>query len=116
VARLAPALDQQSRTLLVETDIQNAGGHLRPGTLVTARIVVTSKPALTVPTSAIVQFAGLTKVITVEEGKAREKQVTTGKTSGDRTEIVSGVAAGERVVVKPGALQQGQAVRVVEGG
>ena len=114
VSRLAPAIDPQSRTLLVESDIKNPG-HLRPGSLVTAHIVVSSKPAPTVPASAIVRFAGLSKVITVEEGKAREKQVTPGKTSGDRVEILSGLAVGESVVVKPGSLQQGQPVLVVDG-
>ncbi|MGK3964489.1 efflux RND transporter periplasmic adaptor subunit [Sorangium sp. So ce118] len=114
VARLAPALDQQSRTLLVESDIKNPG-HLRPGSLVSAQIVVSSKPAPSVPASAIVRFAGLTKVITVENGKAKEKQVATGRAAGDRIEIVSGLAAGESVVAKPGSLQQGQPVRVVEG-
>jgi RND family efflux transporter MFP subunit len=116
VARMAPALDPASRTLLVEADIANGGNELRPGALVTAQIVVTSKPALTVPATAIVHFAGLSKVITVEGGKAKEKQVTTGKTSGDRIEIVSGLVAGESVVAQPGSLQQGQPVRVVEGG
>jgi HlyD family secretion protein len=111
VARLAPALDQQSRTLLVEADIKNPG-HLRPGTLVTAQIVVTSKAAPTVPATSVVQFAGLSKVITVEEGKAREKTVTLGKTTGDRVEILTGVKVGDMVVDKPGSLQQGQPVRV----
>jgi RND family efflux transporter MFP subunit len=115
VARLAPAIEPQSRTLLVESDIKNPG-HLRPGSLVSAEIVVSSKPAPTVPVSAVVRFAGLSKVITVENGKAKEKQVTTGRTSGDRIEIVSGVAVGEAVVDKPGSLQQGQPVRVMEGG
>ncbi|WP_437593045.1 efflux RND transporter periplasmic adaptor subunit [Sorangium sp. So ce1000] len=114
VARLAPALDPQSRTLLVESDIKNPG-HLRPGSLVSAQIVVSSRPVPTVPATAVVRFAGLAKVITVEDGKAKEKQVTTGRTSGDRVEIVSGVAAGESVVARPGSLQQGQPVRVVEG-
>jgi multidrug efflux pump subunit AcrA (membrane-fusion protein) len=114
VARLAPAIDPQSRTLLVESDIKNPG-HLRPGSLVSAQIIVGSKPAPTVPATSIVRFAGLSKVITVESGKAKEKTVVTGKTSGDRIEITSGVAAGESVVDKPGSLQQGQPVRVVEG-
>ena len=114
VSRLAPALDQQSRTLLVESDLKNPG-HLRPGSLVSAQIVVSSKPMPTVPTSAIIHFAGLSKVITVEDGKAREKQVTIGKASGDRTEILSGVAVGDAVVDRPRSLQQGQAVRVAGG-
>ncbi|KYF50930.1 RND transporter [Sorangium cellulosum] len=114
VTRLAPAIDPQSRTLLVESDIKNPG-HLRPGSLVTAQIVVTSRPAPSVPATAVVRFAGLSKVITVEDGKAKEKQVVTGKTAGDRVEIVSGLAVGESVVARPGSLQQGQPVRVVEG-
>ena len=112
--RLAPAIDPQSRTLLVESDIKNPG-HLRPGSLVTAQIIVDSRPAPSVPATAIVRFAGLSKVITVEDGKAKEKQVVTGKTAGDRVEIVSGLAVGESVVARPGSLQQGQPVRVVEG-
>jgi RND family efflux transporter MFP subunit len=114
VARLAPAIDPQSRTLLVESDIKNPG-HLRPGSLVNAQIVVSSKPAPTVPVTSVIRFAGLSKVITVEDGKAREKQVTTGKTTGDRIEILSGLTVGEAVVDRPGSLQQGQPVRVLEG-
>jgi RND family efflux transporter MFP subunit len=115
VARLAPGIDPKSRTLLVESDIKNPGA-LRPGSLVRAQIVVSSRPAPTVPASSIVRFAGLSKVITVENGKAKEKPVTIGKTSGDRVEILSGLKPGEAVVEKPGSLQQGQPVRVLEGG
>ncbi len=114
VARLAPALDPQSRTLLVESDIKNPG-HLRPGALASARIVVSSKPAPTVPAASIVRFAGLSKVITVEDGKAREREVTLGRTVDDRVEIVSGLELGDQVVAQPGSLQQGQPVRVVPG-
>jgi RND family efflux transporter MFP subunit len=114
LARIAPALDQQNRTLQVEADIKNPG-TLRPGVLARARIVVGSSPALTLPQSSIVVFAGLSKVITVADGKAVEKQVTTGKRSGDFVEVLSGVIAGDKVVEKPGSLQQGQPVRVIAG-
>jgi HlyD family secretion protein len=115
VARLAPALDPQSRTLLCEADIANPG-KLRPGSFARAEIVVGSRVVPTVPTSAIVRFAGIEKVLQVASGKAVEKAVETGKTSGDRIEIVSGVKAGELVVLVPGSLQQGQSVRVAGGG
>jgi multidrug efflux pump subunit AcrA (membrane-fusion protein) len=114
IARLSPALDPQNRTLLVEADIRNPGS-LRPGLISRAKIVIGSSPALTLPHSAIVVFAGLSKVIGVEGGKAVEKQVTVGKRAGDLVEIVSGVAAGDKVVEKPGSLQQGQPVRVSGG-
>jgi multidrug efflux pump subunit AcrA (membrane-fusion protein) len=114
IARLAPALDPQNRTLLVEADIENPG-TLRPGVLARARVVTGSSPAPTVPSSAIVAFAGVEKVLTVEEGKAVEKRVKTGKRVGDRTEIVSGIELGAQVVQNPGSLQHGQPVNVAPG-
>ena len=66
--------------------------------------------AATVPTNAIVTFAGIEKVITIEGGKAVEKPVTTGRRGPDWVEIKSGVNVGQSVVVNPGNLQSGQAV------
>ena len=66
--------------------------------------------AATVPASAIVTFAGIEKVIVVENGKAMEKAVTTGRRGSDWVEIKSGVNVGQTVVVDPGNLQSGQAV------
>jgi RND family efflux transporter MFP subunit len=114
VARLAPAIDPRSRSLLVEADIKNPG-NLRPGSFAHARIVTGKTPALTVPASAIVQFAGLQKVVTIENGKAVEKRVTLGKTRDERAEVVSGLTLGESVVTRPGSLQHGQRVRAVPG-
>jgi HlyD family secretion protein len=114
VARLAPAIERQSRSLLVEADIENPG-TLRPGSFVNANIVIGTTPALSVPASAVVQFAGLHKVLTVAGGKAVEKRVTLGKRAGDRVEIESGLKKGESVVVRPGSLQHGQPVRAVPG-
>jgi len=116
VARLAPGLDAQNRTLLIEADIRNDGA-LRPGNFVQARIVVGQRTVLAVPKSAIVTFAGLQKVILVEAGKALERPVTTGDTRAGEVEVASGLHAGEEVVEEPGTLQQGQPVRVAaEGG
>jgi HlyD family secretion protein len=111
VTRLAPSLDAQSRSLLIEADIRNPGG-LRPGNFVQARIIVGERRALTVPQSAVVTFAGLQKVILVADGKAVERPVTTGDIQGDRIEVLTGLRDGEQVVEAPGALQQGQPVTV----
>jgi HlyD family secretion protein len=113
IARLAPSLDAQSRSLMIEADIQNPG-NLRPGNFVQARIIIGERRALTVPQSAVVTFAGLQKVILVDEGKAVERSVTTGAAQGDQIEILTGVRDGEQVVEVPGSLQQGQSV-VVSG-
>ncbi len=114
IMRLSPVIAQQTRMLLVEADVRN-NGKLRPGAFARAEIVTDdAKMAVTVPTNAIVTFAGIEKVIVVQNGKALEKPVTTGRRSGLWTEIVAGVNVGDQVVVEPGNLQSGQAVEVVQ--
>lgn len=114
VKRLSPTISQQNRVLAVEADVRNSG-RLRPGAFVRAEIVTDqTSTAATVPTNAVVTFAGIEKVITVEGGKAVEKVVTTGRRGPDWIEIKSGVNVGQAVVVNPGNLQSGTAVIVVE--
>ena len=114
ITRLSPVIAEQNRMLLVEADVRN-NGSLRPGTFARAEIVTNdAKMAVTVPNNAIVTFAGIEKVIAVENGKAVEKPITTGRRNGEWTEVVAGVNVGEKVVVDPGNLQSGQDVTVVE--
>jgi RND family efflux transporter MFP subunit len=111
VRRLSPTISAQNRVLAVEADVPN-NGRLRPGAFVRAEIITNqSDTAATVPPNAIVTFAGIEKVIIVENGKAVEKPVTTGRRGPDWVEIKSGVNVGQIVVVDPGNLQSGQAVK-----
>jgi len=110
VKRLSPTISEQSRVLAVEADVRNSG-RLRPGAFVRAEIVTNqTSTAITVPANAIVTFAGIDKVLVVENGKATEKAVTTGRRSSDWIEIKAGVNVGQTVVVDPGNIQSGQAV------
>jgi RND family efflux transporter MFP subunit len=112
ITRVSPAIRQEDRMLQVEADVPNRGG-LRAGLFVRARIVVNEREAaLSVPASALTVFAGLEKVVVVQDGKALEKPVTTGRRGSDWMEIVSGLAPGETVVLEPGGLRTGQAVIV----
>lgn len=114
IMRLSPVIADQTRMLLVEADVRN-NGSLRPGAFARAEIVTDdAKMAVTVPSNSIVTFAGIEKVILVQNGKALEKPVTTGRKNGEWTEIVTGINVGDQVVVDPGNLQSGQAVEVVE--
>ncbi|HEX5887805.1 MAG TPA: efflux RND transporter periplasmic adaptor subunit [Pyrinomonadaceae bacterium] len=114
IMRLSPVIAEQNRMLLVEADVRN-NGTLRPGSFAHAEIVTNdAKMAVTVPNNAIVTFAGIEKVILVQNGKALERPITTGRRSAEFTEIVAGVNVGEKVIVDPGNLQSGQAVEVVE--
>jgi RND family efflux transporter MFP subunit len=113
VARLSPAIQEQNRTLTIEAEIPNERALLRPGSFARATIVTQAgQPVVMVPASAIVTFAGIEKVLSVKDGKSVEKRVQTGRREGSRVEIVAGLTAGEPVVVEPGNLTGGQAVRV----
>src|SRR6266478_2381225 len=91
IKRLSPTIGELNRVLVVEADVPN-NGHLRPGAFVKAEIVTSqSSTAVTVPSSALVTFAGIEKVIVIEGGKALEKPVTTGRRGPDWVEIKSGV-------------------------
>ena len=114
IMRLSPVIAEQTRILVVEADVRN-NGKLRPGSFAHAEIVTNdSKMAVTVPNNAIVTFAGIEKVLVVQNGKALEKPITTGRRNGEFTEIVSGVNVGEKVIIDPGNLQTGQDVQVVD--
>lgn len=114
IKRLSPVIAEQNRMLVVEADVRN-DGRLRPGSFAHAEIVTNdAKMAVAVPSRAIVTFAGIEKVIVVQNGKALEKPITTGRRNGDLTEIIAGVNVGDQVIVDPGNLQSGQAVQVME--
>ena len=110
IKRLSPTISEQNRVQAVEADVRN-NGRLRPGAFVKAEIVTNqTNTAVTVPPNAIVTFAGIEKVIVVENGLAAEKTVTTGRRGTDWVEIKSGVNLGQTVIVDPGNLQSGQPV------
>jgi RND family efflux transporter MFP subunit len=110
IKRLSPTISEQNRVLAVEADVKN-DGRLRPGAFVRAEIVTNQAgSAVTVPSSALVTFAGIDKVIVVENGKAVEKPVTVGRRGSDWVEIQAGVDVGQTVVLDPGNLQSGQSV------
>ena len=112
ISRVSPAIDRQTRMLVVEADIPN-DGSLRAGSFVRAEIITRDdQRSLSVPTDALVTFAGIEKVFVVEKEKAVEKPVSVGRRGTNWVEIVNGVKAGDVVVLNPGNLQTGEAVTV----
>jgi HlyD family secretion protein len=68
--------------------------------------------ALTVPASALFRRDAGWRVFVVERGRARERAVTPGHSSGLLTEVSEGIAVGETVIVHPGdAVADGVRVR-----
>lgn len=114
IVRLSPAIAELSRTLLVEAEVPNQRGLLRPGSFATADIVTkASESALLVPVSAVVTFAGIDKVIVVKDGKAVEQRIEVGRREKDLVEVLKGIEANQSVVIEPGNLVAGQAVKVI---
>ena len=114
VARLSPAIAENNRTLMIEAEVPNGQGALRPGSFAKANIVVESgQRIVTVPADSIVTFAGIEKVLTVANNAAVEKRVRTGRRIDTQVEIIDGIRAGEQVVVQPGNLVNGEPVQVI---
>jgi RND family efflux transporter MFP subunit len=115
VARISPSFDESNRTLLVETEVLNGSGILRPGGFSHAEIVVAAGyRALLVPTASIASFAGIDRVFTVKEGKAQERRIKTGRRSDEGVEILDGIKPGDEVVLSPGNMSDGEKVIVKE--
>jgi len=113
IARIAPNVSAQSRTLTVEAEIENNGNALKPGQFATVRILQErAEPAVLVPSRAVVSEAGINRVYVIKDGHAEQRLVQTGQTDGDLIEIRSGIAADELVATSNlEHLSDGVAVR-----
>jgi multidrug efflux pump subunit AcrA (membrane-fusion protein) len=85
---------------------------LRSGAFGRARIATATHDALTVPASAVIRRGQMTFVFAVDgENRARLRPVSTGPSTGERTEILAGLSAGESLVANPSpALTDGARV------
>ena len=113
VREILPALTPVSRTMTIKMSLPPTPG-LRSGLYGKAQFVVGQRPGLFVPATALVERGQLQSVFIVDTNKhAYMRLVTIGKTVNDGVEILSGVEAGERVVVR-GADVLVDGVRVAE--
>lgn len=98
VARIAPNVSAESRTLTVEAEVDNSGGALKPGQFATVRILQErAEPAVLVPARAVVTEAGVSRLFVIKDGHAEQRVVQTGQNEGDLIEIKSGVSPDEQV-------------------
>jgi multidrug efflux pump subunit AcrA (membrane-fusion protein)/YHS domain-containing protein len=99
VSHVLPQFDRATRTLKVRLEAENPGFALRPDMFVDVEMPVELGPAITVPKEAVLD-SGTRRVVYVDKGEGvfEPRKVETGFRQGDRVEIVSGLAEGERVV------------------
>lgn len=95
-------VDRGTGTVSARAVVPNPDQKLLPGQFVRVQVKGLSIPnAMTLPERAIAQGPGGTFVYVVDEGGvARMRQVTTGHTAKGRWVIVSGISAGDRVIVE----------------
>jgi multidrug efflux pump subunit AcrA (membrane-fusion protein) len=99
VGEIVPAADPQSRTFTIKIDIP-AVPSLHSGLYGKARFHLGKKEMLGVPTTALVEKGQLVGIYVVDDrGAVRLRLVSTGKRYGGNMEILSGLTAGERIVV-----------------
>jgi HlyD family secretion protein len=102
VRRVAPyvlAVEKQARTVDVEVDFDMpASGGLLVGYSADVEIVLGGHPnVLRVPTAALIEGSRV-MVLNADSGKLEERKVKTGIANWEFTEIVDGLAEGERIV------------------
>lgn len=100
VASIDSRIDPVSRAVTVRARLPNPEGLLKQGMFVNLRVTREAKPTLVVPEQAIVPERGKVFVFTVADGVAGKREVTTARRRPGETEVVTGLAAGERVVVE----------------
>lgn len=100
VRRINPTVDPTTRTFEVEIQIPNPGGEMRPGSFAKAAIRTRlDAEAVTVPLTALVNFAGINKVFVAENGRAKEVQVALGAQTTEWAEIAKpALPRGTRVI------------------
>jgi RND family efflux transporter MFP subunit len=114
IARISPAFEEQSRTLIIEAEVENTQGRIRPGSFAKAEIeTFSTDEVVLVPFESIVSFAGIQKVFSVKDGKAVEINVVAGKREREYV-VVEGIPPSTSVVLSPGNLVAGQPVSAIK--
>lgn len=115
VYAIEPQIDPVTRTLLVRALSPNKDRKLIPGQFVRISLTLENKQnAIMVPTMAIVPEADEHLVYVVKDGKAVSQKVNIGFRGAQDVEVVSGLSAGDSVIVAGIQLvKEGSAVRVM---
>lgn len=115
VTNIFPTLDPVTHTVSTEIEVSNKDLKLRPGMYARVHLDFGTKEALTVPDKAIVRQAGsgARYVYVFSGGKAVYRAVELGQQQGDLYEVVSGLNAGDQVIISaPSNLKNGLSVKL----
>ena len=112
VTEIVPSVDSASRSYIVKLDLPSMP-QLRTGMFGRAIFPMGMEKVVAIPVAALMDRGQLQSVFVVEDGVAHTRLVTTGRRTKDGLEVLSGLNAGEKLVVPlPQGLQDGARVEV----
>lgn len=101
VILVSSVVDPETRSVKVRTEVPNPDGRLKPDMFANVEIITDlHRTAISIPQSAVLTDGGKTVVFVVDGNDYKMRQVTPGIQGNDRVEIVDGLSAGDKVVVK----------------
>lgn len=109
IAQIDPAANDASRTFTVKVSLGSPAG-LRSGLYGQLLLPGAERSGLSVPSSAVVSRGQIQSVFTVEDATARLRLVTLGQLLDGRYEVLSGLAAGDHIVLDPSGVADGSPV------
>ncbi|MFM5953168.1 MAG: efflux RND transporter periplasmic adaptor subunit [Novosphingobium sp.] len=99
IIAILPTTQADSRTLTVRIELNNRGGRLRPGMFANVSLGGAGNTTLLVPTEAVIRTGTRTIVmLAAANGRYQPSEVRVGREGGGQTEILEGLAVGEKVV------------------
>jgi membrane fusion protein, copper/silver efflux system len=101
VSAILPEVNPATRTLKARVEVANPGRELKPGMFATVNFTPAARPeSLLVTSEAVIQTGKRTVVIAAQgDGRFAPVEVETGLEANGETEIRSGLAAGQKVVL-----------------
>ena len=116
ITRIAGALQQGTRTLLVEADVPNPDGALSAGAYCLVELHIPRKtPAMIVPAEALIFNRDGQQVAVVADDQAHLRKVNVARDFGASVEVSAGIDPGDNVVLNPMVdLAEGQKVKIAQ--
>jgi RND family efflux transporter MFP subunit len=116
LVRTSDSINESTRTLLAEVDVDNPSGELLSGSYTEVHLKVSGQSSsYLVPVSTLLFRSQGLQLAVVKNGSVLLTPVTPGHDFGDQIEIVSGLKGDESVIVSPpDSILTGQKVQIVQ--
>jgi len=116
LVRTADAIDQSTRTLLVEIDVNNPTGELLSGAYAEVHIKLPgSVSSFIIPVNTMLFRSEGLRVVEVKNGVTDLIPITLGRDYGNDVEVLSGLSGDEQIIVNPSdSILSGQRVRIAQ--